>query len=49
MGVLGQGLVGWCGIMFVCGVRLDFLCRWQVQVSVYCARGGRVRNNLYVV
>ena len=23
--------------MSVCGVSLDFLCRWQVQVSVYCA------------
>ena len=32
---LGQGLgaVGWC---YVC-VSLDSLCRWQVQVSVYCA------------
>ena len=25
--------VGWC---YVC-VSLDSLCRWQVQVSVYCA------------
>ena len=24
--------------MSVCVVRLDNLCRWQVQVSVYCAR-----------
>ena len=23
--------------MSVCGVSLDSLCRWQVQVSVYCA------------
>ena len=23
--------------MSVCGVSLDYLCRWQVQVSVYCA------------
>ena len=25
--------MGWC---YVC-VSLDYLCRWQVQVSVYCA------------
>ena len=24
--------------MSVCVVSLDSLCRWQVQVSVYCAR-----------
>ena len=24
--------------MFVCVVSLDYLCRLQVQVSVYCAR-----------
>ena len=30
----GSGEVGWC---YVC-VSLDSLCRWQVQVSVYCAR-----------
>ena len=24
--------------MFVCVVSLDYSCRWQVQVSVYCAR-----------
>ena len=29
----GSGAVGWC---YVC-VSLDSLCRWQVQVSVYCA------------
>ena len=28
---------GWCGVMSVCVVSLDYLCRWQVQVSVYCA------------
>ena len=28
-GGLGQGL---------CVVSLDSLCRWQVQISVYCAR-----------
>ena len=27
------GFVGWC---YVC-VSMDSLCRWQVQVSVYCA------------
>ena len=26
------------GVMYVCVVSLDYLCRWQVQVSVYCAR-----------
>ena len=30
----GSGRVGWC---YVC-VSLDSLCRWQVQVSIYCAR-----------
>ena len=29
----GSGAVGWC---YVC-VSLDSLCRWQAQVSVYCA------------
>ena len=23
--------------MYVCVVNLEYLCRWQVQVSVYCA------------
>ena len=36
--VLGQGLGGWGGVMYVCIVSLNFLCRWQVHVSVYCAR-----------
>ena len=31
----GPGLEGWC--MSVCVVSLDYLCRWQVQVSVYCS------------
>ena len=31
---LSRGLGWWC---YVC-VSLDSLCRWQVQVSVYCAR-----------
>ena len=34
----GQGLGGWGAVIYVCVVRLDYLCRWQVQVSVYCAR-----------
>ena len=38
MGGLDQGLGGWCGVMSVCVVSLNSLCRWQVQVSVYCAR-----------
>ena len=38
MGGLGQGLGEWGGVMSVCVVSLDSLCRWQVQVSVYCAR-----------
>ena len=35
---LDQGLEGWGGGMSVSVVSLDSLCRWQVQVSVYCAR-----------
>ena len=35
---LGQGLGGWGVVMSVCIVSLDFLCIWQVQVYVYCAR-----------
>ena len=38
VGGLDQGLGGWCGVMSVCVVSLDSLYRWQVQVSVYCAR-----------
>ena len=38
VGGLGQDLGGWGGVMSVCVVSLDYLCRWQVQVSVYCAR-----------
>ena len=33
---LDQGLDGWGGVMSVRVVSLDCLCRWQVQVSVYC-------------
>ena len=29
----GSGAVGWCYVY----VSLDYLCRWQVQVSVDCA------------
>ena len=37
MWLLGPGS-GWVGgVMFVRDVGLDSLCRWQVQVSVYCA------------
>ena len=35
---LWQSLGGLCGVMTVCVVSLDYLCRWQVQVSVYYAR-----------
>ena len=38
MGVLDQGMGGWGGNMYVCVVSLDYLCWWQVQVYVYCAR-----------
>ena len=34
----GQALGGPCGLMSVCVMSLDYLCIWQVQVSVYCAR-----------
>ena len=34
---LDQGLEGRCGVMSVCVVSPDSLCRWQVQVSIYCA------------
>ena len=37
VGGLDQGRERWGGVMYVCGVSLDSLCRWQVQVSVYCA------------
>ena len=35
---LVYGLGGWCGVLSVCVVSLDSLCRLQVQVTVYCAR-----------
>ena len=34
----GQGLGGWGCFMYVCVVSLDYLCLWQVHVSVYCVR-----------
>ena len=37
VGGLDQGRERWGRVMSVCGVSLDSLCRWQVQVSVYCA------------
>ena len=37
VGGLDQGLEGWGGVMSVCVVSQDYLCIWQVQVSVYCA------------
>ena len=33
-----QGLGGMDSVMSMCVVSLDYLWRWQVQVSVYCAR-----------
>ena len=36
VGGLDQGRERWGGVMSVLGERLDSLCRWQVQVSVYC-------------
>ena len=35
---LSQGLEGWCGVMSARGGSPDSLCRWWVQISVYCAR-----------
>ena len=34
---VGRGRERWGGVMSVRGVSLDSLCRWKVQVSVYCA------------
>ena len=38
VGDLVQDLGGWGGVMYVCVVSLESLCRWQVHVSVYCAK-----------
>ena len=35
VGSLDQGLEGWGWVMY--DVSPDYLCRWQVQVSVHCA------------
>ena len=35
---LGQCLGGGGGVMSLCVVSLDYLCLWQVQIFVYCAR-----------
>ena len=37
VGGLGQGLEGWSGFMSVWVVSPDYLCIWQVQLSVYMA------------
>ena len=37
VGGLDHGLEGWSGVMSVLGASLDSLCKWQVQVYVYCA------------
>ena len=36
--MLDQGLGGCGSVKSMCVVSLDYLCRWQVHVSVYCAR-----------
>ena len=38
VGGLNQCLEEWGGVMSVYVVSPNYLCRWQVQVSVYCAR-----------
>ena len=43
---LEQGMEEWGGVMSVRVVSLDCLCRWQVQVSVYCARRIPVFNSV---
>ena len=45
-GGLDQGL-GWCDfVMCVCVVSMYSLCRWQVQLSVYCARQHNIDQSL---
>ena len=34
----GSGRVGWGGVTSACVASLNYLCWWQVQVSVYCVR-----------
>ena len=36
---LVHGIGEWCCAMSVCVVSLEYLCRWHVQISVYCAHG----------
>ena len=38
VGGLEQGLEEWGGVMYERVVSLDYLCRWQVHVTVYCDR-----------
>ena len=38
VGGLDQGLEGWGGVISARVVSPASLCRWQVQVSIYCAR-----------
>ena len=49
VGGLVQGLGGWGGVMFVCAVSLDYLWRWQVQVSVYTSPAFMWNNARYPV
>ena len=37
-GGVGGGECVWCIVLTVCVVSLDYVCRWHIQVSVYCAR-----------
>ena len=32
----GSGMLGWCSVCVSC--EFGSLCKWQVQISVYCAR-----------
>ena len=38
VGCLDQDLEGWGGVISMLVVSLVSLCRWLVQVSIYCAR-----------
>ena len=33
---LDQGFEGWGSVMYVCVGNLDYLCRWQVQIYIFC-------------
>ena len=41
---LVQDLGGCGGIIYVCVMRLDYLCIWHAHVSVYCARRIRAHH-----